>query len=97
MKVSIFIFTFLSFFSCQQTVSKQDKTVIYTHSRLSKIIQSKVQDTLILKNVLDSAFLIVSVVSDKQLDSLFAAVSKTYGNILLNSHCQLPPCMFSDT
>ena len=57
--------------------------VAATCARLLQIIQSKTQDTLVLKPVLDSSFVVAQTASNKQLDSLFALVSKTYGNVLL--------------
>ena len=84
----IFLSVFLSVFifsSCRPIASQNSEAVASTCARLLRTIQSKTQDTLVLKPVLDSAFLVAQTVSTKELDSLFALVSKTYGNILLLS------------
>ena len=73
----------LLFCTCHQQ-SALDKQLIQSINRLSELNKSKSSDTLILRGTLDSGYKVALKVSNLQHDSLFAAVSRLYGNALYN-------------
>jgi CHAT domain-containing protein len=59
-----------------------DPKLSYSIQRLYDLNKNKTSDTLLLASALDSAYQIAEKISNLQHDSLFAAVSRLYGNEL---------------
>jgi tetratricopeptide (TPR) repeat protein len=73
------------FFVCTLCIACKNQTSIeqqlkFSIEKLSELNKNKVSDTLILRGALDSAYQVALEVSNLQHDSLFAVVSRSYGN-----------------
>ena len=85
MKAFITVLTFVFFLcSCLQKQLESDKEATIICQRLSEIVNNKKNDVLVMKQALDNAFVVTKKVSSRPLDSLFAAVSRLYGNELFS-------------
>ena len=85
MKAVIFLAFLLFLNGCQNKTPRLEKDLNASCERLLYVAKSKINDTLILKQALDSAFLLANKGSNRSHDSLFAVLSKVYGNQLFSS------------
>ena len=81
MKVTNYFFCIVLFiYSCQIKNSEFDAQLTQSSQRLSQLSSLNTQDTLLLQGVFDSAYQTALKVSTRQHDSLFAVISRFYGN-----------------
>ncbi len=84
MKNIFYLFILGAFLIGCRRPNAHDPQLAVSLQRLSELNKNKASDTLVLRGALDSAYQIASKTSDWQHDSLFAAVSRLYGNALYN-------------
>ncbi len=69
--------------SCQHNSLSSDARIKASSQRLLQVSASKTTDTLLLRRVLDSAFVVANQYVSRQHDSLYAVLSRVLGNQLL--------------
>ena len=81
MKISncLFCIVFIGI-GCQINTSSSEQKLVLSCQRLLEVSTNKVSDTLMLQQVLDSAYEITIKASTRNHDSLVAVVSRIYGN-----------------
>ena len=84
MKNNCYLLVLCYFFVGCYRQNPLDEQLTRSIQKLSEVNKNKTSDTSVLRVALDNAYQIASKVSDLQHDSLFAAVSRLYGNALYN-------------
>ncbi len=79
MKNNYYFLALCFFISCYRP-HPLDEQLTHSIQKLSDLNENRNTDTLVLRDALDTAFQIASKISNLQHDSLFAAVSRLYGN-----------------
>jgi tetratricopeptide (TPR) repeat protein len=82
MKNSYYFLTLCYFFISCHSQNLLDEPLNHSIQRLNDLDKNRTSDTFALRGALDTAYQIALKVSDLQHDSLFASVSRLYGNAL---------------